>query len=94
MSKPVAEILVTPPMRDYRRQRITLNEHYPHHIHVSYKNAFVPWQIPWAFRGLHPVNLNRIRAAGGVQVRAVYLPYWPNDWLGRLGKFLFGWMNL
>jgi hypothetical protein len=91
MSKPFALVLVTPTMRDYRRSG-RKNPDYPHLVYIAYKDLLIPWQIPWAFRGLHPLNLNRIRASGGVQVRAIRITYWGNDWMGRLAKFLFGWI--
>lgn len=95
MSMPIAQILVTRAMQNYqggwRRHPAEFPDY--RHRHSGYLDVYVPSKVILVFTRLSVVKHTRVTAAGRVTRLAVHYPYWPSHWLGRLAKFLFGWMD-
>jgi hypothetical protein len=99
MSKPVAKIVCQQPYKAKHQNgwRVKL----PNHLQTFRSEApdsdsitvDVWMNVYFRFLGLTRVNVVRIHARACTEDRAKHFPYWPNNWLGRLGNFLFGWIN-
>ena len=82
MSKPLADVLVM------ERTTQSFKDGWIKRIHLDV------WMTSYfRFVGLARVSGIRIASKSGVTARAKHSPYWPNNWLGRLGNFLFGWID-
>ena len=99
MSKPVAKIVCMQPYKS--KHQNGWRARLPNHL-LAYRSGepdfgFIDlntWMgVYFRFLGLTRVNVVRIHARAYTEGHAKGYPYWPSNWLGRLGNFLFGWIN-
>lgn len=89
MSKPVAKILV-------RQDSYTLSasNYFNHFLHKNLgslgRRSWIPFLAHSKFLGLSHLVIKRIIIQTQVEIRMIFYPPWPDNWLGKLANLIFG----